>query len=116
MIVPRLINPIPSTDVNAIVPNIGIPVKRTSPCHDLNEGGTFESTSTSTVTTTLGSLEKRRRFNDDDRTRSTSNVQEILRYSMIKRKITNHQGINAEDDEVIDVERLDDGDPMWRPW
>ncbi|KAF7395283.1 hypothetical protein HZH68_009333 [Vespula germanica] len=112
LIGPCLINPIPSTDTNIIVPNIAIPTSRTSPCVNVKTG-TFKSTSTET---TIGSLENRTRFHGDDRKQLTFDAKEIRRNSMVKRKTTNHQRINAEDDEEIDVERVDDGDPMWRPW
>nr|XP_050856659.1 transcription factor HES-4-like isoform X2 [Vespula vulgaris]XP_050856661.1 transcription factor HES-4-like isoform X2 [Vespula vulgaris] len=112
LIGPCLINPIPSTDTNIIVPNIAIPTSRTSPCVNVKTG-TFKSTSTET---TIGSLENRTRFHGDDRKQLTFDTKEIRRNSMVKRKTTNHQRINAEDDEEIDVERVDDGDPMWRPW
>jgi len=33
-----------------------------------------------------------------------------------KNKTNDPHDINADDDEEIDVERVDDRDPMWRPW
>ncbi|XP_035738129.1 transcription factor HES-4-B-like [Vespa mandarinia] len=115
LIDPCLINSIPSTDTNnIIVPNIAISSNKTSPRVDVKKG-TFENTST-VIETMTGSSENNVRFNDDDRTKLTFDIKEIRRNSMAKHKITNHQRINTEDDEVIDVERVDDGDPMWRPW
>ncbi|KAL2715008.1 transcription factor HES-4-B-like [Vespula squamosa] len=114
LIGPGLINPISSTDTNIIVPNIAILASRMSPCVDMRIG-TFKS-KTITETTLETSLENRTRFHCDDRKQPTFDAKEIRRNSMVKRKATNHQRINAEDDEEIDVERLDDGDPMWRPW
>ncbi|KAL6261608.1 hypothetical protein P5V15_006695 [Pogonomyrmex californicus] len=34
----------------------------------------------------------------------------------MRNKTNDPQDINADDDEEIDVERVDDRDPMWRPW
>lgn len=33
-----------------------------------------------------------------------------------RNKTNDPQNINADDDEEIDVERVDEHDPMWRPW
>ncbi|XP_067204083.1 enhancer of split mbeta protein-like isoform X2 [Linepithema humile] len=33
-----------------------------------------------------------------------------------RNKTNDPQNINADDDEEIDVERVDERDPMWRPW
>ncbi|XP_050462394.1 enhancer of split mgamma protein-like [Cataglyphis hispanica] len=34
----------------------------------------------------------------------------------MRNKTNDPQDINADDDEEIDVERVDERDPMWRPW
>ncbi|KAM0726135.1 Enhancer of split mgamma protein [Formica fusca] len=36
--------------------------------------------------------------------------------TMMRNKTNDPQDINADDDEEIDVERVDERDPMWRPW
>jgi len=33
-----------------------------------------------------------------------------------RNKMNDPHNINVDDDEEIDVERVDDRDPMWRPW
>lgn len=46
-------------------------------------------------------------------TSSVSRSQDLQEHRAAKKVKTD---VKAEDDEEIDVERVDDVDPMWRPW
>ncbi|KAK2582280.1 hypothetical protein KPH14_004623 [Odynerus spinipes] len=109
------ISPLPTPDANAIVPNVQIPANnRTSPYPDIEKARKFINASPIMETTTvpLGDCTE---FVENDRTKSNS-TKGSQRDSVIKGKGNNPQRINADDEEEIDVERVDDGDPMWRPW
>ncbi|KAL0107642.1 hypothetical protein PUN28_014742 [Cardiocondyla obscurior] len=49
----------------------------------------------------------------DRRSPTTTTTTEI---TTARNKTNDPHDINADDDEEIDVERVDDRDPMWRPW
>lgn len=48
--------------------------------------------------------------------RSPTTTTTITTTTTTRNKTNDLHDINADDDEEIDVERVDDRDPMWRPW
>ncbi|XP_043495112.1 enhancer of split mgamma protein-like [Polistes fuscatus] len=105
---PCPISPISPTDMN-----IPISVNKTDHSIDVKTG-TFKSTS-NVIETTIGSLEDCKRYHDNDQIKLAL-TKENRKNSMVKRKTINPQRINMEEEEEIDVERVDDDDLMWRPW
>ncbi|KAI4482743.1 hypothetical protein M0804_008596 [Polistes exclamans] len=105
---PCPISPISSTDIN-----IPISVNKMDQSIDVKTG-TFKSTS-NVIERTIGSLEDCKRYHDNDQIKLAL-TKENRKNSMVKRKTINPQRMNMEEEEEIDVERVDDDDLMWRPW
>ncbi|XP_072742568.1 transcription factor HES-4-B [Anoplolepis gracilipes] len=83
------------------------------------------STSTTTVSSTPRCRATMSLVNDDEKlTVNSSGKLKSLRdrrpttatTTTTRNKTNDLQDINADDDEEIDVERVDEHDPMWRPW
>lgn len=51
-----------------------------------------------------------------DRRSPTTTTTTAMTITTTRNKTNDLHDINADDDEEIDVERVDDRDPMWRPW
>lgn len=49
-------------------------------------------------------------------TATTASLSTTAVTAATRNKTNSLQDINADDDEEIDVERVDERDPMWRPW
>ncbi|XP_015171439.1 PREDICTED: enhancer of split mgamma protein-like [Polistes dominula] len=106
---PCPISPISSTDMNN-----PISVNKTDHSNDVKIE-TFKSNSSNVIGTTIGTLEDCKRYQDNNQIKLTL-TKDNRKSSMIKRKTMNTQRINMEEEEEIDVERVDDDDLMWRPW
>ncbi|XP_018374176.1 PREDICTED: transcription factor HES-4-like [Trachymyrmex cornetzi] len=52
----------------------------------------------------------------DRRPPTTTTTTTTTTITTTRNKTNDPHNINADDDEEIDVERVDDRDPMWRPW
>ncbi|KAI4502906.1 hypothetical protein M0802_001950 [Mischocyttarus mexicanus] len=107
---PCPISPISQTDMN-----IPISVNKTDHSSiDVKKTRTFKNTS-NVIETNIGSLKDCTRFIDNDQIK-LSVIKENRKNSIVKRKTIHSQRINMEEEEEIDVERVDDDDLMWRPW
>lgn len=80
------------------------------------------SASTTTASSTPRCRASMSLVNDDEKlTANCSGKPKSMRdrrptTTVTRNKTNDPQDINADDDEEIDVERVDERDPMWRPW
>lgn len=70
-------------------------------------GITRETASNSALTSSVDDKEKLD-------TRYATDTEEDLKVGQVAKKVK--MEVKVEDDEEIDVERVDEADPMWRPW
>ncbi|XP_071569978.1 uncharacterized protein [Temnothorax nylanderi] len=101
---------------------------RSTPHADKTVGGVASTTTTTTISSTPRCRASMSLVNGDekltvncsakpkglkDRRSSTTPTTTM---TTTRNKTSDPHDINADDDEEIDVERVDERDPMWRPW
>lgn len=96
-------------------------VKSMPRAEDETVDGSATTTASSTprcpATMSLVNGDEKLTVNRSGESRSTRDRRPTTATTMtIRNKTNDPQDINADDEEEIDVERVDERDPMWRPW
>lgn len=110
-----------SGEIDSAIPSASAsPEMKSAPHADktVDESATTTASSTPRCRATMSLVngDEKLTVNCSGKSKSTRDRPTTATTTTTRNKTNDPQDINADDDEEIDVERVDERDPMWRPW